>query len=446
MSVLRWLAKNLATLLLAFILSLIVWISAVWSADPNEEHLLGRSIPIEIIGQAPELQVMGSPPDRVALTLKAPSSVWTLLNSDQESVRAWVDLSNLGAGQHTLPVQVQINLRLVHLVSQNPEEINVNLESLVSQAFTVTPLVVGSPPTGYQAAQPTLDPPQVTVSGPSSLVSRVKEVRVNLDISAANETISKTLSPDPLDVYGREVSGVTITPETVKITQPINLLGGYRYVIVKPVTLGQVANGYKLTNIFVTPAGLVVFSSDPQLVNDLPGYVETKSLDLTGATDDFETLVELNLPANVSVIGDPKVLVQVSIAAIESSLAVSLPVEIIGLSPGLEAIIAPTTVDIILSGPVPVLNKLGPSDLRVKVDLTGFEAGTYQVIPVVDLLPEGVQKISMMPNTLEVVINMLPTPTPTPTPEVSPTPTPTPEASPTPTLTPSPTPAITPRP
>ena len=88
--------------------------------------------------------------------------------------------------------------------------------------------------------------------------------------------------------------------------------------------------------------------------------METQPIDLTGKDDDFETLVELNLPAGISVVGDPKVLVQVSIAAIESSLAISLPVEVIGLAPGLEASVAPATVDVILSGPVPVLNTLGP--------------------------------------------------------------------------------------
>ena len=96
-----------------------------------------------------------------------------------------------------------------------------------------------------------------------------------------------------------------------------------------------------MTNIFVTPIGVVVFSSDPELVNNLPGYIETQPVDLTGKEDDFETLVDLNLPAGISVVGDSKVLVQVSIATVESSLAISLPVEVIGLSPGLTASVTP---------------------------------------------------------------------------------------------------------
>ncbi len=43
-SALRWLGRNLSTLLMAFILALIVWISAVISEDPNLEEVLQRPV------------------------------------------------------------------------------------------------------------------------------------------------------------------------------------------------------------------------------------------------------------------------------------------------------------------------------------------------------------------------------------------------------------------
>jgi YbbR domain-containing protein len=430
--ILRWLAKNLGTLLIAFVLAVIVWVSAVVASDPNEEHILARSVPIEIIGQDPGLQIMDELPQNVTLVLRAPTSVWTQLNNDQSSVRAWVDLSNLGPGEHIVPVQVQITPRLVRLIRQDPASLPINLDPIISQVFPVNLIVQGEPPVGYQAQTPVLEPSEVTVTGPESLVSLVNEARVRVDITNKTQTIITDETPLLLDVEGKIVSGLTVTPEKVTITQPITLLGGYRYVIIRPVSVGQVASGYRLTNIFVSPVGKIVFSSDPELVNNLPGYVETQPIDLTGKEDDFETLVELNLPAGISVVGDPKVLVQVSIAAIESSLAISLPVEVIGLAPGLEAIVAPTTIDVILTGPVPVLNTLGPADVRVVVDLSGYDEGTYQVIPVVNILPEQVEKVSMLPATVEVTITIASTPVQTATPfgTVIPSRTPTPTGTP----------------
>lgn len=416
MKILRWLAKNLGTLLTALILAVIVWVSSVIASDPNEEHPLSRAVPIEVVGQDPGLQIMSDIPRNITLVLSAPASVWNLLNDDQSSVRAWVDLSSLGPGTYTVPVHVDITPHPVRKIRQDPTELAITLDSIVSQVFPVNLVVGGTPSTGYEAQPPAINPTQVTVTGPKSLLSQVQEVRVVLDISNANQNIIKDQPPLLLDKNGKVVSGLKVSPDTITVNQPITLLGGYRYVIVRAISNGQVADGYRLTNIFVSPVGVVVFSSNPDLVNNLPGYVETQPIDLTGKEDDFETLVELNLPSGISVVGDPKVLVQVSIAAIESSMAVSLPVEVINLAPGLQATPSPATVDVILSGPVPILNTLSPADVRVVVDLTGYEVGIYQFIPQINILPERVQKVSILPATVEVTITIAPTPIGTGTP------------------------------
>lgn len=414
MQVLRWLAKNFGSLVTAFILAVIVWVSAVIASDPNEEQILNRPIPIEIIGQESNLQIMGTFSHNLTLVLRAPTSIWNLLNNDPRAVRAWVDLSNLGAGTHEVQVQVQITQPLVRIISQNPQQLSITLDTIVTQTFSVNLVVSGNPPVGYQTQTPQINPTQVSVTGPESVVSKVNTARVLLDITNANQTITKNEAPQLLDTQGDVLTGMTVSPATVTVTQPITLLGGYRYVIVRVGSLGQVASGYRVTNIFVSPVGVVVFSSDPTLVNKLPGYVETQPVDLTDKTDDFETLVDLNLPSGVTVVGDPKVLVQVSIAAIDSSLAVALPVEVIGLSPGLAASSAPPIVNVILSGPVPILSSLGPADVRVVVDVAGYKVGTYQFSPTVTILPDQVQQVSLLPSTIEITITIAPTPTATP--------------------------------
>jgi len=126
--------------------------------------------------------------------------------------------------------------------------------------------------------------------------------------------------------------------------------------------------------------------------------------------------------------------VQVSISVLEDNLKVSLPVDISGLLPGLVAKAAPETVDVILTGPVPVLRDLKPSNLRLKVDLTGLSTGVYTLEPTVELLPADVQVVSILSPNVEVTISQAPTLTPTPT--RTPRPTATPTVTPTPTTTP----------
>jgi hypothetical protein len=159
----------------------------------------------------------------------------------------------------------------------------------------------------------------------------------------------------------------------------------------------------------------MLFSADPALLDQLPGYVETETLDITDAVDDIETSLALNLPEDITVIGDDHVLVMVGVAAIEGSVSISWDVEAIGLQPGLVAQIAPAQVDIIIAGPIPDLENIAPGDVRVVVDLTGLEIGTYQLEPIVEILPDGLYLQSLTPETVEVTIQEQPTPTVTPT-------------------------------
>ena len=49
----RRLASNIRTFLLALVLGIAVWVSAVSAADPDDVRRYPKSIPIEIIGQDP---------------------------------------------------------------------------------------------------------------------------------------------------------------------------------------------------------------------------------------------------------------------------------------------------------------------------------------------------------------------------------------------------------
>jgi YbbR domain-containing protein len=412
--------SNLSNMVLAIALAVVVWISAVTAANPNIERT--RTVPLEILGLDPDMLVIGPVPTQVRVTLEAPTSVMDSMSASDSAVSAWVDVSGLEPGSHDLEVQVAVNeaFRPVRIGTIVPDIVSVTLEPLLTRTFPVSLEVSGEPAIGYRKGIARVEPTSVTISGAASLVSQIEEVQAPIDINGAVETIEREVPLIVLDRNGEPVSGVSITPLEAGVTQPIFLQGGYRNVIVRVVTEGQPANGYKLTNITVSPLNVVVFSSDPQLVNDLPGFVEAESVDLTGAEDDFDTYVTINLPEGVSVVGDQFVLVRVSIAAIEGSLTLSIPVTPVGLLPIHDAIVSPDSVGVILSGPVPILDTLTPEDVRVVVDVSALEVGTYQLEPIVDIIPDRIDVEAVLPATVAVEIIIAPTPTPTDTPAPAP--------------------------
>ena len=412
MNWLRNLLRFIPTLVLSFALAVAVWISAVTSNDPTEERVYPNPVPVEIVGMDPAMILTTGDPRQISLRLSAPRSVWERLTTERSPVRAVVDVSGVSAGTQTLEVDVQVGVQPVRVISYTPRTITLTLEELSTTTLPIQVVSRGEPALGYEAAVPKADLATATISGPMSLVERARTLRVVMDISRANDTLTRLLPIQVLDENDLTISGLTITPEQISVSQQISQRGGYRNVVVKVVTIGQISSGYRLTTISVFPPAVTVFASDPSLVDKLPGYVETSPLDLTGTRDDVDVRVQLNLPEGISVVGDQTVNVVVGVSAIEGSLTINdVPVVVINLSPELGASLSPETVNIIISGPLPVLDALQPGDIRVVIDLADTAIGTYQLVPRVEVNGLELRVESVLPGSIEVTVGLA-TPTP----------------------------------
>ena len=416
-ALIRSFVKYLPSLGLAVVLAVAVWISAVTAADPIVERQYDRSVAIEIVGQDPNLVLTSQIPEENNIKLSAPQSIWNLMQAEASPVTAVADLSGLSAGVHDVPVQIHVRMRPMQVVSSAPESISVTLEPLETKTFAIELVQRGEPAVGFIAEAPVMSENTATVSGAKSQLERVAKVRAQLDSNEVRENISRTIAVQAVDLGGQLVDNITLSPENITVEQSVTNRGGYRNVVVKVATTGLISSGYRLTNISVSPPAVTIFSTNPQIINDLPGYVETASLDLTGARDDLDVRLPLELPPGVSVVGDQTVSVQVGIAAIESSLTLSaMRVEVIGLEPGQAARFSPETVDVILSGPLPLLDSLSKDDVTVIVEMEGEGLGTYQRIPRVELKISELRVESILPGTVEVTIIRAPLPTATPRP------------------------------
>jgi YbbR domain-containing protein len=419
--------SNLGTFALSFVLAMAVWISAVVAADPNEECAQPNTVSLEVTGKDSDLLVIGELPKTISVRLQAPTSICRELASQPELVRAFVDLTGILEGDHTLLVAVDPTIQPVRILEILPREIIIVLEELARIELPIATMLSGEPARGFQTEPPVLEFERAQVSGPQSLVERVVEIWAELDIGGAQATISEEVSLNGVDQNGQTITGVSIEPQTVRLTQSIIQSGGFRTVAVRVETVGQPSSGYRLTTIQVSPPTVTISSADPQQIEDLPGFVSTQPLDLSELTENAEVRLSLELPTGVFVEGEQTVLVFVGITAIEGTAVMSVPVEIIGLAAGLEAQISPETVDVFLSGPVTILNTLTLEDVRVFADLTEYgDVGTHLVELTVEILPDRVQLDSINPIKVEVnlIIQLTPIGTPTATPTATPTPKP----------------------
>jgi YbbR domain-containing protein len=410
----HWLATNFRTFLLAFVLALAVWVTAVTAANPDETQVYPNSIPIEFIGQDPGLIMTGTTvPQQVEVTLRAPHTVWQELLSSESSVRAMVDLTGLEPGTHTVNIQIQIDNRPVRIISVTPQSFDLSLEPQVTRSLKINLSLTGSPAIGYQVGNAVLDPAEVVISGAESRVSLIDHIQATLDLTDARQSITTSIPLQVVDGNGSVISGVSVFPDNVQVSLPIIQQGGYRDLAVKVMTVGNPASGYSLTSVAAFPPIVTVYSANSDIIDSMPGYVETSSLDLSAAKEDIEKQLGIILPPGVTLIGEQSVMVKVGIAPIESSRKFDYrEVEMIGQATGLLYHLSPQTVDVILSGPLPELDSLAISDIHVQLDLTGKAPGTYQLTPKVSIPPQNITVESILPQTVEVIITSMVTSTP----------------------------------
>jgi YbbR domain-containing protein len=402
---LRTFSKTLPSLLTAFLLAVAVWVMAVNSSDPSVEKVYPNKVPIEVIGQSPDMVINTTLAENISITLRAPNSIWDKLLLEKAPVRAFIDLAGMGVGAHTVPVQIQIGTKPVEIISYNPRSVTLEIEPLKTEEMDVRVIYQGSLPVGFQAEEPVLSQTKVTISGAESSVKSVFEVRALVKLTDVKASIHQSIQLLAVNANGQVVSGVSISPDKVDYNQAVAERGGYRNVVVKVVTTGLVPTGYKLSNLSVFPPTITVFSTDPALVDNLPGFVETLPIDLSGKNSDFEQRIALDLPFGVQAIESDQVQVTVGITPVESSITLEdILVEATGLPTDKTAVIEPAKVNVVISGPVIVLQALKASDVRVLLDLTGMGTGKFTVEPAVTLNIPGLTISSLTPTTF--VINI----------------------------------------
>ena len=130
---------------------------------------------------------------------------------------------------------------------------------------------------------------------------------------------------------------------------------------------------------------------------------------------DIDARLTMALQDGVTAASEQSVLVLISIEAVESSRRIRQDLTVTGLGAGLVADLSPNSVDVIMSGPLPVLDSMTAENVKVIVDLLHLKPGGHEIKPFVVITGPDVAKTEqVLPEFIRVNI-LSPTNTPVPT-------------------------------
>jgi YbbR domain-containing protein len=419
----HFLVRNWPLKLAAVVLASLLYAGFVVSQNAREQDV---SVPIEAIN---------IPPDAYLLTDLGTVTRINYFVTDGSAVRpstagfrATVDLAEVdpALGPQFVVVDLQPVDDRVQLINWEPRRIRVQLDPFISREVPVQ-VEMGEVPEGLEIRQPVIDPANVTVSGPQSVIERVVAVRASVVIQTSAINVDRDVPLVPIDLVGDPLTPVRVEPGTARVTIPVFENLSNRSLPVSPRIAGTPAAGFEIASVEVDPL-LVSVEGDAAELASLD-QIRTDPISIAGATTDVRALVQLDLPTGVLALGEPTVEVSVRLRPVTETRSFTAGIRLVGAREDRSYSIAAQSVVVTIFGSPADLNRLAAVPLTVDAPVSDLTVGT-SLVRLTANLSTGLSLVSISPATIAVSVSVPATPTPEPT--AAPTPTPTPTASPAP--------------
>lgn len=321
--------------------------------------------------------------DTVSFTVKGKKDIVDRLT--KSDFRATADVSSM-SDVHAIPIKVEALRYKSQLdVDTGNATIKVVLEDVKSDQIPVVMEVKGKPAIGYTVSTQTATPNLISISGPKSVVSRIKQIVAVVNVSGVKKDVTMTQSVKCYDEDGDEVSQERIKLDTNKIKVKIGL-SRTKIVPFKVDTKGSPGKGYVLGSIDYQPKHIEITGSKEDL--DKVDSIKLVKLDISDSTKSIEKTIkasDIKLPDGISFVKSVDKIKNVVIRAnIEKkkSRTLTIPTSQIALinnTKNYAVTFDDQEIKVKISGLRSVIDKVVVKDLNPKLDMRLYEPGTHTV-------------------------------------------------------------------
>jgi len=320
----------------------------------------------------------------------------------KDQIRATADVFGYRAEENYVNVDVLTPATLGY-TEVRPAKIRVKIENLVSVYKPVSIVFTGELEPNTEPGNLTVQPEQIEVKGPQSLVEAVSHVRVEVPYSRISRSGSTmTLEALALDAEGERVEKVNLSSTTVSVSA---ILFDTKTVPLSIEITGELNEQYELTKLDV-PETIKLRGGQAALAEI--NSIEAEPIDISEVTITSDLPVKLLLPAGVEVAGDSQdIYVKIWIKGIsnKSFEYFSQEIELRGLSEGFSAYINTPSLLIKTAGKEETLNETEKEDFILHVNLEGLEEGIH-IVPVFVTHDKTLNNLEIIPGEVHITITI----------------------------------------
>lgn len=377
---------KIGSLILSVVLASFLWTYVITMVSPNSKATV-NDVPVVFEGETwllenKNLMITSGMNTTVDLDLTGNRSDLNKLNRSNITLK--VDLTKVyEAGERELSYTISwpngVSGGDITVENRNPAGVKLTVEKRLTQEIPVNVAFSGAVPDGFIAdtENAVLDNPMVIIRGPASVVEKIAQARVNVNLEGVTESLSENYEYILCDEEGNPVDAEQIVTDFSEVHMDLKIQR-FREVMLKvnAVYGGGTTEGY--TRYEIKPTSIRVSGSDAVL-EDLTEIV-LGTVNFAEMMENTQLTFPINLPEGVTnLTGITDATVDVSFVGLSIKEFTTENISVINVPEGLEYELMSEVVKVTLRGPIAMINQIRPEDIIVVVDLTGKEVGSTTV-------------------------------------------------------------------
>lgn len=204
--------KNFALKLLSVTLAVIGWAYFRFASNPVIAARFDQQLSVPIVAANLAEGYIAHFTDKEAVVTLDAKRGGPAIKPDE--IKAVLDLSGKAVGVYNVPVQLVAPNIIVQSLS--PASVSLTIEKIDSRSFPIVFHYENGETNNVVVGSAQAMPATVTVQGPTSLLSQISAVRVDVPMAGGPKTFDEMERPTPINALNQEIGGVEVAPNLVR--------------------------------------------------------------------------------------------------------------------------------------------------------------------------------------------------------------------------------------